>query len=352
MAHLDIIQISGPLFSNFLPATSQSPRSPHRACLESGCKDTDIFHNSKKRDDFLSILARFFHLQASVGKSGLYLHLYIHKQLNLGDIHMSNGKWIGGTLGFVIYGPLGALAGFLIGSIIDGISHAFSGDDSSYGPGSETSGSRDYYQGQRNSLLFSLLVMASYVIRADKKIMHSEMEYVRSFLRNTFGSNSVKQGEDILKSLFEKQKEMDAQSPGAFKNTIRECAQQISVCMPYEQRLQLLAFLINIAKADGKVVTEEIDAVREIAQFMGMSQGDIDSMLNLGGTSLEAAYKVLEIEPTATDDEVRRAYKAMALKHHPDKVAMLGDDIKQAAEQKFKEIGQAKDIIFKSRGIN
>ena len=75
------------------------------------------------------------------------------------------------------------------------------------------------------------------------------------------------------------------------------------------------------------------------------------AMLNLGGNSLEAAYKVLEILPTATDEEVRAAYRKLVLKHHPDRVATLGEDIKRAAEEKLQDINNAKEIIYKARGI-
>ena len=67
--------------------------------------------------------------------------------------------------------------------------------------------------------------------------------------------------------------------------------------------------------------------------------------------SLEAAYKVLEILPTATDEEVRAAYRKLVLKHHPDRVATLGEDIKRAAEEKLQDINNAKEIIYKARGI-
>lgn len=258
---------------------------------------------------------------------------------------MGAGKWIGGILGFMTLGPLGALAGFALGSLLDVNTTPGSGNYS------QRQTMENEYAGQRNSFLFSMLVMASYIIRADGRIMHSEMEYVRQFLRASFGQGAVAQGEQILLNLFEERKRIDQQNPMAFENTIRDCGAQIAANLSYEERLQLLGFLANIAKSDGNVCSAEIDALKRVAMYMGLSTKEVESMLNLGGNSLDAAYKVLEVEPTATDDEVRAAYRKLALKHHPDKVAMLGEDIKKAAEEKFQRINNAKEQIYKSRGM-
>lgn len=210
---------------------------------------------------------------------------------------------------------------------------------------------RGKYDGERNSFLFSMLVMASYIIRADGKIMHSEMEYVRQFLRRNFGEIAVSQGEEILLKLFDQAKRMDQENNMGFKNTIRECGTQIAYNLSYEERLQLLAFLAEIAKSDGNVCAAEINALKEVAMAMGMSDREVESMLNLKGSSLDDAYKVLEIEPTATDEEVRAAYRRMAVKHHLDKVASLGEDIRKAANEKFQKINEAKERIYQSRGL-
>lgn len=259
---------------------------------------------------------------------------------------MGFGKWIGGIVGFMAAGPLGALAGYAIGSMLE------NNDESNYSGGGY--GGRTYENpayGQRNSFLFSMLVMASYIIKADGKVMHSEMEFVRQFLRVNFGEAAVAEGNQILLNLFEQRKQMDANNPQAFKNTIYECGMQIRQNMGYEERLQLLSFLAKIAQSDGSVCQAEIEALKEVATAMGMSAQEVESMLNLGGNTLEQAYKVLEIEPTATDDEVKAAYRKLALKHHPDRVATLGEDVKKAAEEKFQKINNAKEMIYKARGM-
>ena len=264
---------------------------------------------------------------------------------------MGIGKWIGGVLGFMAFGPLGALAGIILGSFFE---EGANMTGQSFGGGTNYDDEhtrRDPYAGERNSFLFSMLVMASYIIRADGKIMHSEMEYVRQFLRRNFGEIAVSQGEEILLKLFDQAKRMDQENNMGFKNTIRECGTQIAYNLSYEERLQLLAFLAEIAKSDGNVCAAEINALKEVAMAMGMSDREVESMLNLKGSSLDDAYKVLEIEPTATDEEVRVAYRRMAVKHHPDKVASLGEDIRKAANEKFQKINEAKERIYQSRGL-
>lgn len=250
---------------------------------------------------------------------------------------MGLGKWIGGITGFITLGPLGALAGYLIGSL-------FEQQASKEAP-------QNTSQGQRNSFLFSMLVLASYIIRADKKIMHSEMEFVRQFLRHNFGEAAVTEGQEILLKLFEEAKRLDQASPTAYRDMIFDCGKQIADNLSYGERLQLLNFLVLIAQSDGSVCQEEITALRETAAAINLSASEANSLLHLSGDSLDDAYKVLEISPTATDDEVRKAYRKLALKHHPDRVATLGEDIRRASEVKFQQINNAKEKIYKARGM-
>lgn len=276
---------------------------------------------------------------------------------------MAVGKWIGGFLGWMAGGPLGALAGYLLGSLFESALDAVNTPENTGTFGSGTgrdSGFRAYEelyrqayqrqqaQGNRNSFLFALLVLSSYIIKADGKAMHSEMEMVRNMLRQNFGNAAVTQGNDILSKLFEEQKR---QGWNGFKQTVRDCCQQINSNMNLSQRLQLLNYLVMVAKADGSVPQSEITALKECAQWLGMSPQEVDSMLHLEGNTLEDAYKVLGVSPQATDDEVKRAYRRLALEHHPDKVAALGEDVRRAAEKKFQEINAAKERIWKARGL-
>ena len=281
------------------------------------------------------------------------------------------GSWIGGTLGTMLgSGILGTLAGFCLGSIIDEVMDSRA-DSNNYNANnqdhySQGNGYQQYqygwqngtpnaqtYEEQRNSFLFSMLVLSSYIIKADGKIMHSEMEFVRQFLRQNFGEQAVNQGQEILLKLFEVQKQQGEQE---FRKTIHQSCTEIKHYMDVSQRLQLLNYLVIIARVDGYVSPEEIKALKEVARHLGLTAKDVDSMLNMesgarADSNIEDAYKVLGISPTATDDEVKAAYRKMALKHHPDRVATLGEDIRKAAEKKFQDINDAKERIFKARGL-
>lgn len=272
------------------------------------------------------------------------------------------GKWIGGFLGFIVTGsPLGALAGYALGSLFD-----TNNDDADANRGrffDDTHGRQDAYgqqqyhteqeytyEGQRNAFRFALLVMASYIIKADGKVMHSEMNLVRQWLRTNFGEDAVVDGEQILLKLFEQQSRL---GQAEYRSAVMSSCRQVRQHLSYEQRLQLLSFLVMIAQADGIVVDAEVSALKECAYNMGLSEQDVNSMLNLrdAGTNLDAAYQVLGVSPQATDQEVKAAYRKLALKHHPDRVATLGEDVRKAAEKKLQEINAAKETIWKARGL-
>lgn len=259
---------------------------------------------------------------------------------------MGFGKWITGVLGWVVGGPIGALIGFAIGSFMekDNGSYDYKGrgqyrNTDGYGNAGEY-GHAYSGVGDRNSFLVSLLVLSAAMMKADSKIMRSELKYVRDFISRSFGEDAVSDAMDILKQLVQRD------------IAVEEVCGQIRVNMNMSQRLQLLHYLAGIATADGVFSPEEREMLKRMASSLGISQADADSILSMfGGNDLEAAYRTLEISPDATDEEVKKAYRKMAMKYHPDKVSSLGPDVQKAAEEKFKMVGLAYEKIKKERGL-
>lgn len=244
----------------------------------------------------------------------------------------------------MMFGPIGGLVGFFLGTLVEKgsfIQIEQGTGNPPYGTGTGGGYTREQQRtGQRNSFLMSLLVLSTAVIKADGHFVKSELEYVKTFLRQNFGEEAAEQAKDIIKGLMEKD------------INIYEVGSQIRMYMNYSQRLQLFHYLVALAQSDHRVTQEEIDVLGTIASTIGLSSADTESIMSMFKNDLESAYRVLEIDSSATDDEVRKAYKRMALKYHPDKVSTLGEDVQKAAEEKFKNVQEAYEKIKKSRGMS
>ena len=259
---------------------------------------------------------------------------------------MGTLKWIGGILGWVTGGAIGALVGVLLGSVAErslGSIKQLGGEAGTSGAGSRAGvGSQRSYSAseQRNSFMVSLLVLSSAVIRADGRTMHSEMEYVKDFIRRNFGEAAVEQGMEILREL--NGKTVDIYAVGG----------QIAANMNYSQRLQLFHYLAQLADVDKNFCSKEKDVLEAIAAAIRITSSDASSVIAMFYKDAESAYAVLEISPSATDDQVKTAYRRMAMKNHPDKVSTLGPEVQKAAEEKFRKIQEAYETIKKERGLS
>lgn len=283
---------------------------------------------------------------------------------------MASKTWIGGVIGWFILGPLGALIGAGVGYYLENEGEneeslneklrraAGAGPNGSSGGGrakssrfAEEPQPRNSRQNEanRNSFLMAMLTLSSFIIKADGRIMHSEMEVVRQWLRATFGESAVAQGEEILRKLFEESTRKGIQQ---YRRDIRETCHLVSQHVDPSGRLQMLDFMVQIARADGNVDRTEIDALKDLARWMDMRTDEIDRLLSMEKDDLESAYKVMGVGPDVTDDELKRIYRKLALEHHPDRVAALGEDVRRAAEKKFQEINNAKERIWKARGLS
>ena len=238
------------------------------------------------------------------------------------------GKWIGSGLGWTLGGPIGALAGFVLGTLFD--------------LSEKSDGTKSFQRGMTttpNDYLFSLLVLVSAVLKADGKILKSELNYVKEFFKANFGIEGAQNALKVLQDLTKQ------------NIPVTDVCQQIKNYMDYPGRLQLIHFLFGIAASDGEVHPDELKLIRHIAINLGISTADYTSIEAMVIPKTDWAYDVLEISSVASNEEVKKAYRKMAVKYHPDKVSYLGEEVQQAANEKFKKVNEAYQLISKERGI-
>lgn len=247
------------------------------------------------------------------------------------SVKKSYGKWIGGGLGWAFGGPIGGILGFVFGSMFDGIQKGEYAHDP-YGGATS-------YQTQEGDFSVSLLILSAAVMKADGKVLKSELDYVKKFFIQQFGVDNANRNILLLKEVLKQD-----------INLIEVC-RQIKRYMDYAAKLQLLHFLFGISKADGHLHDREVDTIEQIARYLDIDRGDYVSIKAMFVKEVNSAYKILEVEPNASDDEVKKAYYKMATKFHPDKVAHLGEEIKNSSESKFQELNVAYEEIKKQRGM-
>lgn len=243
-------------------------------------------------------------------------------------------KWIGGGIGWAAGGPIGAIIGFLLGAFIDGIQSS----SVEYKP--HESGRFTRPQTTKEDFYISLLILSSVVMKADSRLLRSELNYIKEFLVRQFGKAETERLLPILKKILNQDV------------NVTQVANQIKMYMEYQSRLQLMHYLFGIANADKHVNGSELNILIVIHRALGITQKDFDSLKAMFVKDVKNSYAILEITPSATNDEVKKAYRKMATKYHPDKVAHLGEEVQKAAKEKFQELNSAYENIKKERGIN
>jgi DnaJ like chaperone protein len=264
---------------------------------------------------------------------------------------MSYGKWLGASLGWSFGGPIGAIIGLALGSVVDAFSTGKGGFTIGEGKTDQRrtrqTGRRPNYRTQQErraqttsgDFEVSLLVLASVVIKADGLQDQRELDFVRNQFVSMYGKDRANKAFKLFKSI------------SSQTVPLRQVCTQIQQMMDHASRLQLMHFLFGIAKADGMVTDDEERQIYTISGYLNISASDYHSIKAMFYNSSENAYKILEIEKSATVNEIKKAYRKMAKKYHPDKVEHLGDEHKKGAEEKFKQVQKAYEQLQKERGI-
>ncbi len=242
-------------------------------------------------------------------------------------------KWIAALIGYFVFRLPGALIGYLLGSFVDG-------QFTKGGGGQDVMGDIMRQKVSPADFELHLLSLCSIVIKADGTISQNEMDYVRQYFVQTYGKEKANAIFRTFNEINDK-REISAQ---------RICTFLVDKTR-YEVRLQLLHFLFGIAQADGAVTDLEINKVKEIAGYLRVSLKDFESIKAMFVKTVDTAFKILEIDKSAPNEEVKKAYRAMAKKYHPDRVNTENEAIRKGAEEKFKEVQRAYETIQKQRGL-
>jgi len=243
-------------------------------------------------------------------------------------------RWFTAFIGYMIYRFPGAIAGFVIGSLIDNM----------MGGKRSGGGFQQVFQQQRSDRVtpadfeLNLLSLASLVIKADGSVSQQELDYVRQYFVQAYGKERANATFRVFNEVI-KSREINAQ----------KICSLLRGRTRYESRLQLMHFLFSIANADGTVSTSEVNEIQRIGGFLGILSRDFESIKAMFFKNPDSAYRILEIERSATPVEIKKAYREMAKKYHPDKLQHMDEAYQKGAQEKFTKVQEAYEQLQKER---
>ncbi len=240
------------------------------------------------------------------------------------NFKISGSSLLGAGLGWWFLGPVGAVLGFVVGTLADNM--APENDERPSG-------------NPRDGFMVSLMVLIAAVMKADGKVVKAELDYVKIYLVRSLGEQKSAQALIMLRDILKR------------NIPVNEVCYQIKMHVDYNSRVELTHMLFGVANADGHIPQSEINIIHQIAIGLGISNAEFESLLNMYAKNTESTYKILEIDSKASDDEVKKAYRKMAIKFHPDKVAHLGEEFQVSAKEKFQKVNEAFEAIKKERGF-
>lgn len=250
-------------------------------------------------------------------------------------------KWLAAFIGYEFARFPGAILGFIIGTIIDSyvgrskVRFSSGGGFGQFSGGAQRQGSGEFE--------LNLLSLSSLVIKADGDASQQELDYVRAYFAQTYGKSRANAAFRTFNEVIKKQ-HLDA---GRIATAMRARTS-------YEMRLQILHFLFNVANADGSISDPEVRLIQNIANYLAVNAYDFESikaMFASGAAASDSAYRILEIKKSATDNEIKKAYRTMVKKYHPDRLTGMDEAYIKGAREKFDKVQEAYDKIRKERGF-
>lgn len=244
-------------------------------------------------------------------------------------------KWVCAFIGFLFFkGFFGALAGYLVGSLLDVI----------FMPKRNRNPFGGNFQTRQTvtpgDFELNLLSLASLVIKADGNVSQRELDFVRGYFVQAYGKERANATFKTFNEVIKK-REVSAS----------KICQFLKPRLRYEVRLQVIHFLFNIAQADGQVSDREVNKIQEIAGYFSINIQDFQSIKAMFFKSADQAYKILEIDKNASDAEIKKAYRTMVKKYHPDKLQNMDEAYQKGATEKFNQVQEAYEQLQRERGF-
>ncbi len=246
-------------------------------------------------------------------------------------------KWILAIIGFSIYKFPGGFIGYLLGTMIDNF--VFQNQNTQ-----RRSAQTHFYSPRRSVSLgdfeLNLLSLSAIVIKADGAISQRELDYVRAYFVQQFGKERANATFRTFNQIA-KNRSVEAARVSAYLRSRTT----------YEMRLQILHFLFGVANADSKIHQAELNTLHRISGYLNINLRDFESIKAMFIKSADDAYKILEIDQNASENEIKKAYRQMVKKYHPDKLVDMDEAYKKGAKEKFNKVQEAYDKIRRERGF-
>ena len=202
-----------------------------------------------------------------------------------------------------------------------------------------------------NRFVWLLVHILVKIAQLDDHVSKDEVQTIQRFFQYNLHYNQTKMAwvKNLIKEATESTETLEAMLD-EFKRTFA-----------YEPRLILLELIYQIVYTKDPVPQNELEKARQIGVFLDISQYDLRTIeakytYHRQRQATEARqndvqfYAVLGLEPGADMETIKKSYRQLSMKYHPDKVSHLGDEFKKVAEEKMKEINAAYDFFKRKFG--
>ena len=258
------------------------------------------------------------------------------------------GKLIGGGVGYLMGGYLGALIGAVVGHQVDKGSTDYEIDEDF---------SLDGQQRVQTAFFTATFSVLGYVAKADGRVSETEIAHAREVMRQFALSDAQTR---VAMELFNKGKSPNFELDKALSALKRECGRRQTLLQNFLE-IQIQAIL-----SDGEIHPQERLLLLNMGSALGFDRDHLHAFISqLEGaqrfhsaqsersqqSKLDAAYQTLGLTKTASDDDIKKAYRKLMAQHHPDKLVAQGlpEEMMKEVTARAQDIQDAYQMIKKER---